>query len=68
MRTIIDATYGEAYLTAVGVRVSGRKAAAANRDTGNPHFRHKIARAFTSLVNTLARAEYRFPPDYYLGP
>lgn len=67
MKTIIDATFGEAYLTAVGMRASGRRAAA-NRDTGNPYFKHKIARAWTSLVATLARAEYRFPPDYYLGP
>lgn len=66
MRTIVDATYGEAYLTAVGMRASGRKAI--SRDTVNPYFRRKIARAWTSLVATFTRAEYRYPPDYFLGP
>ena len=67
MKSIIDATYGAAYLTAVGMKASDRKAAA-SRSAGNPYFRPKIVRAWTTLVAVLAQAEGRVPPDHYLGP
>jgi hypothetical protein len=67
MKSIIDATYGEAYLTAVGVNASGRRAAA-SRTVGRPYFRRRITRVWTALVAALVQAEYRFPPDYFLGP
>ncbi len=67
MKPTIDGLYGETYLTAMGANRSGRKAAA--RPTArHQRIRRAIAGIWSAFITELAQAEYRFPPDYYLGP
>lgn len=67
MSPIINELYAEAYLTASRVNRFGEKAAAtpAEKRLGIWGI---AAQAWKGFAASLARAEYRFPPDYYLGP
>lgn len=67
MKPTIDGLCGETYLTAMGASRGGRTPAA-SPIAKHQGIRRAIAGTWSAFIAALVQAEYRFPPDYYLGP